>query len=788
MVLIVIKSIHCQEYPLSKYDHILIIASDIFVEKTAEITNFFDNIEKLKQQGKQIAIIRSKAELDRLAGKIGPNTRIDILAHGNKTQQPVGHSIYAGALMHGEKKLVATGLFLSHLTRLAGEINWDGVQVHLWSCFGSSAITAIKQLPAKVTFITHGSSNSSIIEQIVSTNLIASLTDNHTDPVAEFTRTVTFMPEESAFAYQDGDQVFAFSTPMSDEVLISDAQTRKFIKQRVDSFHRALLQYSPQFSQHIPVQQTRLTQNNLATFRQELAYLHAAFDQDIRYIQNYLQQSKLPAKRFAYSVEHMAHIACYRHIYYQDNRLLELLAAEKASFNVRTHDSLGVTPLMIFAAQGHLAGVNLLIGYHADVNFTDKTGMTPLMQAAINGHESTTKSLLAAGADPTLLNQYGDSALTYAKSLNHHALVNLLNGAIARYIPVSQPDAESDIFYDVMTEADHQRMKSAAVTSFYSRTPTFFSSTYEAKICIGEQCPDTAPSCIIETQLRGTGPLLGSAKTQSFFGEYTIQVEEEGLCTAADRREAQARVYAQLPDYDQWRGQQSLTQLGNIAIESSLTTGMLQLLPHAMLNMGCSSQSAQLAATVADNGYKLMRLAYNGIKDTTSLIPYALSKAVFFTLTKTNTVDEQTASWFSRGIFVGASYASGSGFLVALSELGTAVGASALAAKLETTLANRFFTSDLKRRVALLIVDFDRLITLCNKQDKKSILVMQERYQPLLNEIKTKPTMKHYALLEQLQVQIQQMLAMKMSIRSSQYHVPITPPVMSEALPNPFRS
>jgi len=99
-----------------------------------------------------------------------------------------------------------------------------------------------------------------------------------------------------------------------------------------------------------------------------------------------------------------------------------------ANPNLRITDAIyGPTTPLIFAAEnGYTAIVELLLAYHADVNFISCYFYTPLMRAAIKGHIEITKLLLDHHAHVNTGSFNHKTALHYAVEKNHTEIVDLL--------------------------------------------------------------------------------------------------------------------------------------------------------------------------------------------------------------------------------------------------------------------------------------------------------------------------------------------------------------------------
>ncbi len=97
--------------------------------------------------------------------------------------------------------------------------------------------------------------------------------------------------------------------------------------------------------------------------------------------------------------------------------------------DVKAHDKDGVTPVLVAAAGGHAAAVELLIKAEADVNVKNKDGLTPLMGAAGNGRAVVVKQLIGARADINAQDATGQTAVQWAEYGGHGDVVVLLKNA-----------------------------------------------------------------------------------------------------------------------------------------------------------------------------------------------------------------------------------------------------------------------------------------------------------------------------------------------------------------------
>ncbi len=81
------------------------------------------------------------------------------------------------------------------------------------------------------------------------------------------------------------------------------------------------------------------------------------------------------------------------------------------------------------AFQGHVAVLEVLLGFGAEVDSPNSGGNTALMLAARQGHAKAVATLLEAGARPDLTNVLGQTALHLAVAGNHVGVADLLLAA-----------------------------------------------------------------------------------------------------------------------------------------------------------------------------------------------------------------------------------------------------------------------------------------------------------------------------------------------------------------------
>ena len=97
---------------------------------------------------------------------------------------------------------------------------------------------------------------------------------------------------------------------------------------------------------------------------------------------------------------------------------VRLLLAHRASTDLQDTVT-GSTPLLLAAANGHLACVSMLLSSNSSVGRTDHNGCTALHVAGRNGDAKLVSALLDAGADVDQTTSRGETALGIAVRLGH---------------------------------------------------------------------------------------------------------------------------------------------------------------------------------------------------------------------------------------------------------------------------------------------------------------------------------------------------------------------------------
>ena len=120
--------------------------------------------------------------------------------------------------------------------------------------------------------------------------------------------------------------------------------------------------------------------------------------------------------------------AFYKSLYREMFDVARLLMAKGADPKIFPPDPDG-TPLHVFAKEGIVEGLRILLAAGLNPNIQDKDQETPLHMAAKEGHLEAFQILLAAGADPKIKNEDGEHAIDRARNSKRAQFQTLLRNA-----------------------------------------------------------------------------------------------------------------------------------------------------------------------------------------------------------------------------------------------------------------------------------------------------------------------------------------------------------------------
>lgn len=156
--------------------------------------------------------------------------------------------------------------------------------------------------------------------------------------------------------------------------------------------------------------------------------LKAVDDQDVKKVAELLAQGVSPDTRRRSDRTPALLIAVEK----TNNAMIKLLLDNGANVNIGDPQR-GETALMKRALAGDRDGVQLLLGYGADVNRADIGQETALMKAVRARKFKVAQILLDAGADPNVQDFTGKTALEYAKLSRSRRMIRILQDAGATY-------------------------------------------------------------------------------------------------------------------------------------------------------------------------------------------------------------------------------------------------------------------------------------------------------------------------------------------------------------------
>jgi ankyrin repeat protein len=122
-----------------------------------------------------------------------------------------------------------------------------------------------------------------------------------------------------------------------------------------------------------------------------------------------------------YALHYAAEIGDLEIIEYIINKYSSTKKQEDLKQHLNAMSSIGETPLMLAASQGHHEAVRLLISKGGDVNVTASNGQTALDKAAEAGFPSIVKALIKNNANTEISKVYYQTRLRNLRSLQQRA-------------------------------------------------------------------------------------------------------------------------------------------------------------------------------------------------------------------------------------------------------------------------------------------------------------------------------------------------------------------------------
>ncbi|OGT25732.1 MAG: hypothetical protein A3I77_03205 [Gammaproteobacteria bacterium RIFCSPLOWO2_02_FULL_42_14] len=453
------------------FDFIFILGPDINDDPIIK------KFTELKNAGKKVAIITTSSDYGMIENAIGPRTRIDIDAHGARGTDEKKHFVKIPLLpllsesVLTQDKFTSTDLLFTYITQhFAKNKNLNGLQVHVWSCFGGRAIHAVEHLPVGSTLITHGPENTFTFYHIIYNDMLAGITRNCFDPMVEFAHILCESPEETAIARLTEKSLFMYRALLPETVFNSPHGIRSHIDQKLLDYYAALKTFDVSFiSLELDTLEINITEQQLELYGVVTAYLHTSTDNNAAYIKTYLEQRGIHPSNFSLDGENLPYIAAQR-MARNDNvpELWNYLIENKVDLNMSAGAG---SPATVFISQDKLDGINFLLSQNIDVNYRtrlggtllifaahkkrvdvvkrllqeknilidaqDNEGFSALMLAAYVGDLAIVNILLQAGADPILRSKTGVTALFFAAQNGFSPVVKRLlrhNSVIAMII------------------------------------------------------------------------------------------------------------------------------------------------------------------------------------------------------------------------------------------------------------------------------------------------------------------------------------------------------------------
>ena len=450
-------------------DNVLIVGPKISQDKV------FHKLSSLEKVGgeKSITVISTGEAIGSLRGEIGPQTRIDIYAHGllgvkdSDFWVDMGPTPFFPERQHHAQEspsYIHMDDLMSYITSIVGEKDVNGLQIHLWSCYGGRGIHSAQYLPLGATLIIHASEKSPVFQDLNNKYIAQGMARNRSEPLKEFMAILAESPNAASIAQKTTEGLFVYQAPLEEAVLLNMDDAKNQIKTRLSHYHQALTTLNSTTVPDIPDIDSLVTSDQLREYTNEAAYLHAAFDMGVDYIQSYIEKSGINPRNFSFHGDYLPHIAGLRmrlhgdaaplwdyivenqldinmcsqamestkmpplHDMAWENRIEDVdFLLSSLKIDVNCQDRWGQTPLFFAAAKGNLVVVKRLLQQNGIlVNMPKQGGHTPLSLAVQQNHADVVDALLQAGGDPMMRNSRGETALFIAAEEGHAKILTRL--------------------------------------------------------------------------------------------------------------------------------------------------------------------------------------------------------------------------------------------------------------------------------------------------------------------------------------------------------------------------
>lgn len=406
-------------------EHIWILGPNFGEDESYEMM-----FEQIRDEGKRVIMIKNSSEFDVLRDKVGPETRIDILAHGAPGYDEQ-HFVLIPPLPNipvSQMGFTPTReLFKYFSENAAHPENWRGVQIYLWSCFGGLAQNSAHHLPVGSTLVTHAPPNKIGLHQTLLNSLAYTLERHDTNCLKTFAQLLAYSPENMAIT-QTGENGLFFHARHPEQPLCTERDTQDFILNRLRLYSSEVQMTQGEPLIDVEAIELQLSPERLQHYARTAAFLYAFRESSIDYIREYLDKTQMNPQDFWFGDLNLVHIAIHKmREANQDETLLNFLIQHNVNFNIQERNAYGGTPLIWACKSGLLDTVRRLIDAGADVNFQSPEGITPLMDAAYEGHTLIVQTLLEVpDIQIDAVRDTGHTALLLAVQEGHEAVIDLL--------------------------------------------------------------------------------------------------------------------------------------------------------------------------------------------------------------------------------------------------------------------------------------------------------------------------------------------------------------------------